>query len=54
MYIGLNNQIFPVVTDLELFKVSVGDKPEIRFMDQDNGTTIVSYIVSDETTFDNV
>jgi RNA ligase len=53
MYIGLNQQSFPVVTDLELFKAGVGDKTEIRFMEQDNGTTIVSYIVSDETTFDN-
>ena len=53
MYIGLDKQVFPVVTDLELFKVGVGDKPEIRFMQQDNGTTIVSYIISDESTFDN-
>lgn len=44
-------QIFPIVKNLEEFKMSIGDKPEIRFMEQDNGTTIASYIISNDQTF---
>jgi len=52
--LGLNQSIFPVINDLELFKSSLGDnKPEIRFI-QEQGLTIVSYMISKDDTFDSV
>lgn len=44
---------FPVVNDQGTFKTGVGDKEEIRFSKQDNGTIVCSYVVSMESTFDN-
>lgn len=44
---------FAVVTNLQDFKIGVGDKPEIRFMAQPNGTTVVCYMISGPDTFDN-
>lgn len=44
---------FPVINDIGTFKEQLGDKSEIRFMEQLNGTTVCSYIVSTESTFDN-
>lgn len=44
---------FPFVKDLAVFKASVGDKDEIRHMEQPNGYTVSSYIVAGESTFDN-
>jgi RNA ligase len=45
---------FPFVNDLEIFRAQVGEKEEIRYMLQDNGYTVVSYVVSSESTFDNL
>ena len=50
---SLNTQKFPHLLDLDHFKQMLGDKPEIRFMDQPNGTTVCSYIISGPDTFDN-
>lgn len=53
-YIHLNaDNPFPVVTHRGLFELGVGEKEEIRFMTQDNGTVVCSYVVSMEATFDN-
>lgn len=55
MYIGLTRHLpFPVITNLSSFKVMVGDKEEIRFMKQPNGTIVGCYIISCEATFDNL
>lgn len=44
---------FPFINDLAIFKTAVGEKPEIRHMEQSNGYTVSSYIISAESTFDN-
>jgi RNA ligase len=44
---------FPVITNQEQFAANIGDKEEIRFMTQDNGFIVCSYVVSMESTFDN-
>lgn len=45
---------FPFIQDLALFRAGVGEKEEIRYMTQANGYMVVSYVVSGESTFDNV
>jgi len=47
-----NDLVFPVLTDDLAMRQAVAHKPEIRFMDQDNGTVVCSYIVSCDGTFD--
>ena len=37
----MKSEIFPIITDLSSFKKMIGDKEEIRFMKQPNGTTVV-------------
>jgi RNA ligase len=44
--------VFPVLTNDVALRQAVAHKPEIRFMDQENGTVICSYIVSCDGTFD--
>jgi RNA ligase len=46
--------IFPFITNLEEFKQNVGEKQEIKYMLQPNGTTVCSYVVACEDTFDNI
>lgn len=51
----MNTGIFQAISDLDGFKVAVGDKDEIRHMEQGGtytGYTVSSYIVSAESTFD--
>lgn len=43
---------FPILHDDVTMRQKVAHKPEIRFMDQENGTVICSYIVSCDGTFD--
>lgn len=45
---------FPIVINQTDFTNSVGDKEEIRFMKQSNGSVVCSYVVSMEGTFDNM
>ena len=55
MYIGLiDNSPFPFLTSDFPLRAAVAHKPEIRFMDQENGTVICSYIVSCDGTFDDM
>lgn len=44
---------FPYISDHATFKGLLGEKDEIRHMLQPNGYTVVSYIISGESTFDN-
>jgi RNA ligase len=46
------NLTFPILHDDVVMRQKVAHKPEIRFMDQENGTVICSYIVSCDGTFD--
>jgi len=43
---------FPILHDDVMMRQMVAHKPEIRFMDQENGTVVCSYIVSCDGTFD--
>ena len=53
MYLGLTRDLpFPVITTDSAMRQALADKTEIRFMEQDNGTTVCSYIVSAKGTFD--
>lgn len=55
MYLHLtDHQPFPVITNDVGMRTELADKTEIRFMEQPNGTTVCSYIVSAEGTFDDV
>lgn len=45
--------VFPFISDHAIFKGLLGEKEEIRHMEQPNGYTVVSYLVSGESTFDN-
>lgn len=42
---------FPYITHIDQLKEKVGHMKEIRFMKQDNGYTVVCYMISDEDTF---
>ena len=42
---------FPHITHIDQLKEKVGHMKEIRFMEQDNGFTVVCYMISDEDTF---
>jgi len=53
MYIHLQDQKFPFISDLDVFKSCVGDKPEIRFTEQSNGTVVGCYMISTPDLFDN-
>lgn len=44
--------VFPILHDDKIMREKVAHKPEIRFMDQENGTVVCSYIVSCDGTFD--
>lgn len=53
MYIRLLKELpFPVLTHDTAMRQALKEKEEIRFMEQPNGTTVCSYIVSAEGTFD--
>ena len=52
MYVGLSNSKFPLIVNDIAMRLAVADKAEIRFMEQPNGTTVCSYVVSCEGTFD--
>lgn len=43
--------IFPYITHIDQLKEKVGHMKEIRFVKQDNGYTVVCYMISDENTF---
>jgi RNA ligase len=52
-YIGLRQNLpFPILVNDILMRQAVAHKEEIRFMDQDNGTVVCSYIISCDGTFD--
>jgi RNA ligase len=52
-YLGLlGNSPFPVLSNDIAMRQAVAHKEEIRFMSQDNGTIVCSYLVSMEGTFD--
>jgi len=42
---------FPYITHIDQLKEKVGHMKEIRFMEQENGFTVVCYMISDEDTF---
>jgi RNA ligase len=50
-YLGLNQSPFPVLFSDTAMRLALADREEIRFMKQDNGTTVCSYIVSGPETF---
>lgn len=53
MYLGLTRESpFPIINDDTLLRLALAEKDEIKFMRQDNGATVCSYIVSMEETFD--
>lgn len=45
--------MFPNISHIDELRPHVLDKPEIRFVPQPDGTTVVCYVVSDNKTFDN-
>jgi len=51
-YIGLRSDLpFPIIVNDVLMREALKDKPEIRFMEQDNGTVVCCYLISAEDTF---
>jgi RNA ligase len=44
--------LFPHISHIDELRQHVQHKPEIRFMPQPDGTTIVCYLIADNTTFD--
>lgn len=53
MYLGLTNDLpFPAITSDSAMRNALAEKTEIRFMEQENGTTVCSYVVSAKGTFD--
>ena len=51
MYVGLNTSPFPRLVADTAMRAAVADREEIRFMKQENGTVVCSYIISGPETF---